>query len=93
VSALLRTVGTGTRSFLIASDLDENVPAQLDGSFGGAPLVVIQSCPSGDAVRCNQLFTRFKDVMTQLRVGPVLLFRPEQAGPVIAQWVRTGTAS
>lgn len=91
VSALLETAPpAGTHSYLLASDLEENVPPQLAGSFHGAPLVIIQACDSGDATYCQGLETTFVREMKRLDVGPVTVERPEVASQVIRQWIRTG---
>ncbi|HUA28492.1 MAG TPA: hypothetical protein VMC03_06375 [Streptosporangiaceae bacterium] len=91
VSALLVNVPPGGRhSYLLASDLEENEPAQLEGSFGGAPLVIVQTCDSGDVSTCQGLLQHFEALLHRLDVGPVTVIRPEDAGADIAQWIRTG---
>jgi len=91
VSALLVNVPAGDRhSYLLASDLEENVAPELQGSFGGAPLYIVQTCDSGIASTCEVLLHHFEALMRHLDVGPVTVIRPEEAGPDIAQWIRTG---
>lgn len=91
VSALLVNVPAGGRhSYLLASDLEENVPSELKGSFSGAPLFVVQTCDSGVVSTCDALLRRFEALMHRLDVGPVTVIRPEEAGADIAQWIRTG---
>jgi len=94
VSALLVDVPAGgRRGYLVASDLEENEAPQLAGSFGGAPLLIVQTCESGDAGRCQQLLSHFKALMHRLHAGRITVVRPEDAGPAIAQGVRTGEVS
>lgn len=91
ISALLTTVPpSGQHSYLLASDLEQNVPSQLAGSFDGAPLVIIQTCDSGDESFCAGLLERFLAAMHQLHVGQVIVIRPENAGHAIWQWMHTG---
>lgn len=91
ISALLATVPSGGRhSYLLASDLQENVAPQLAGSFHGAPLVIVQACDTGEAGYCNGLLQRFESEMRELDVGPVTVLRPEVASQAIARWVRSG---
>jgi hypothetical protein len=91
VSALLVNVPSGGRhSFLLASDLEENENPQLAGSFGGAPLIIVQTCDSGNASTCQGLLRHFERLMHRLDVGPVTVIRPEDAAVGIAQWIRTG---
>ena len=91
VSALLVNSAPGGRhSYLLASDLEENVAPQLQGSFGGAPLIMIQTCDSGDVTACQALLRHFETLMHRLDVGPITVIRPEEAGPDITQWIRTG---
>lgn len=89
VSGLLLTVPqTGRKTFLLASDLEENEAPQLAGSFDGSPLVIIQACDSGSASYCGGLLNHFIAEMRQLHVGPVTVVRPEDAALAITQWVR-----
>jgi hypothetical protein len=91
VSALLVNVPLGGRhSYLLASDLEENEATQLAGSFGGAPLIIVQTCDSGSVSSCQQLLHRFETLMHRLDVGPITVIRPEDAAVGIAQWIRTG---
>ena len=91
VSALLVNVpADGRHSYLLASDLEENVAPELEGSFHGAPLYIVQTCDSGRAATCDALRQRFKTLMRRLGVGPVTVIRPEEAGAAISQWIRTG---
>jgi hypothetical protein len=88
ITGLLGTVpATGTRSFLIASDLQEDLAPQLGGSFHGAPLVIIQACDSGNVSYCSGLLSAFEREMHQLHVGPITVIRPEDASQAIYQWV------
>jgi hypothetical protein len=88
VSGLLLTVpSAGKRTFLIASDLEENEAPQLAGSFNGSSLVIIQACDSGSASTCGALLTNFLGEMRKLHVGQVTVIRPEDAGAAITQWV------
>jgi hypothetical protein len=88
VSGLLLTVPkTGPRSFLIASDLQENEAPQLSGSFNGSSLVIIQACDSGSASYCDGNLAHFESEMKQLHVGTMTVVRPEDAGQAITQWV------
>lgn len=92
VSALLVTVPqVGRRSFLIASDLQENEAPQLEGSFAGAPLVIIQACDSGNATYCNGNLKTFVAEMKRLQVGPITLVRPEDAAQAVSDWVQGKT--
>lgn len=89
VSGLLLTVPrTGRRTYLIASDLQENRAPQLEGSFNGSPLVIVQACDSGKASYCDGLLRRFKTEMHRLHVGPMTVVRPENAAQAIGEWVR-----
>ena len=91
ISGLLTTVPPGgTHSYLLASDLQENIPPQLAGSFHGAPLIIIQTCDTGNAVYCQQLLDSFTRTMRRLDVGPITVVRPENAVTAITQWIRTG---
>jgi hypothetical protein len=91
VSALLTTVpASGTHSYLLASDLQEDVTPQLAGSFHGAPLVIIQTCDTGRAAHCQRLLDRFTVTMRRLGAGQITVVRPEQAAAAITQWIRTG---
>ena len=88
VSGLLVTVPqVGVRSYLIASDLEENKAPQLTGSFARAPLVVIQACDSGNASFCQGNLNNFLAEMKRLQVGSVTLVRPEDAAQAISEWV------
>jgi hypothetical protein len=88
VSGLLVTVGqSGRRSFLLASDLQENKTPQLQGSFAGAPLVIIQACDNGNSVTCSQLLAQFTKEMRQLNVGQITVIRPEDATQAINEWI------
>lgn len=91
MSGLLTTVPSGgAHSYLLASDLQENVTPQLAGSFHGRPLVIIQTCDTGNAAYCQRLLNRFSRMMRRLDVGPITVVRPEVAAAAIAQWIRTG---
>lgn len=91
ITVLLTTVPPGgTHSYLLASDLEENRPQQLTGSFHGAPLVIIQTCDSGNVAYCQQLLDSFTQTMRRLDVGPITVVRPENAAAAITQWIRTG---
>jgi hypothetical protein len=91
VSALLVDVPSGGRhSYLLASDLEENEPTQLAGSFGGAPLTIVQTCDSGNVSTCQGLLQHFETLMHRLDVGPITVIRPEDASTDIGQWIRTG---
>ena len=91
VSALLVNVPAGGRhSYLLASDLEENVAPELDGSFHGAPLYIVQTCDSGSVSTCHALLQHFEALMRHLDVGPVTVIRPEEAGTDIRQWIQTG---
>jgi hypothetical protein len=91
ISGLLTTVPPGgTHSYLLASDLQENVAPQLAGSFHGAPLVIIQTCDTGNVTHCRQLLTHFIGLMQRLDVGRITVVRPELAAADIDQWIRTG---
>ena len=94
VSALLLTTPPGgQRSYLLASDLQENVTPQLAGSFNGAPLVIVQACDSGNLAHCHHLYEHFAAEMRQLHVGDITVLRPEDAAQAIQEWVRTGSVS
>ena len=89
VSALLQTVRqSGHRSFLLASDLEDNMGPQLAGSFHRAPLVIIQACDNGDAAGCAATLNSFEKQMSKLHVGRITVVRPEDAAQAIAEWVR-----
>jgi hypothetical protein len=91
ISGLLTTVpASGTHSYLLASDLQEDVTPQLAGSFNGAPLVIIQTCDTGKAAHCQALLDRFTATMRRLGAGRITIIRPEAAAAAIGQWVRTG---
>jgi hypothetical protein len=94
VSALLLTVPPGGQhSYLLASDLEENVTPQLEGSFNRAPLVIVQTCDRGDLVYCHGLYEHFAAEMRGLDVGHITVIRPENAAHAIAEWIRTGGAA
>lgn len=94
VSGLLVTVPAGgNHSYLLASDLEENIAPQLHGSFGGAPLYIVQACDDGNGNHCAALLDRFTREMRRLHVGQVISVRPEDAASAIANWIRTGVAS
>jgi hypothetical protein len=94
VSGLLVTVpSSGSHSFLLASDLEENIAPQLHGSFHGASLYIVQACDNGDGSHCAGLLNRFTKEMRQLDVGQVITVRPEDAAQAIDSWVRTGEAT
>ena len=91
ISGLLTTVPRrGTHSYLLASDLEENMAPQLAGTFAGAPLVIIQTCDSGNAAFCLQLRQSFTQEMLGWDVGQITVVRPEDAMTAIALWIRTG---
>jgi hypothetical protein len=91
ISGLLTTVPRGgLHSYLLASDLEENMAPQLAGSFAGAPLIIIQTCDTGNATYCQQLLDGFTRTMRRLDVGPITVVRPENAAAAITQWIRTG---
>jgi hypothetical protein len=91
VSALLVNVPAGGRhSYLLASDLEENVAPELEGSFHSAPLYIVQTCDSGSVSSCDALLQHFEALMRHLDVGPVTVIRPEEAGADITQWIQTG---
>jgi hypothetical protein len=88
VSGLLVTVpAVGQRTYLLASDLQENEAPQLAGSFDGAPLIIVQACDSGNASYCGGLLTHFLGEMKKLHVGTVTLVRPENAAAALKEWV------
>jgi len=94
VSALLVTVPPGgNHSYLLASDLQENITQQLHGSFHGAPLYVVQACDNGNGNSCAELLKSFTKEMRQLDVGQVIPIRPEDAAAAISNWIRTGEAT
>jgi hypothetical protein len=94
VSALLVTVPTGgSHSYLLASDLQENIAPQLHGSFHGAPLYIVQGCDQGNGNECAALLGSFTKEMKKLDVGPVIPIRPENAARAISSWIRTGQAT
>lgn len=94
VSGLLVTVPPGgNHSFLLASDLEENIAPQLHGSFHGAPLYIVQACDGGNGYFCAGLLNRFTKEMRQLDVGQIITVRPENAAQAIDSWVRTGEAT
>jgi hypothetical protein len=94
VSALLVTVPPGgNHSYLLASDLQENIAPQLHGSFHGAPLYIVQACDNGDGSACAGLLSNFTKEMRQLDVGQVITIRPEDAAQAIDNWIRTGEAT
>jgi hypothetical protein len=87
-AALAVTTPAGTdRAFLVASDLEDTEPPELAGSFGGAPLTLLQPCPSGSAARCKVLADAFTARMARLHSGRVMLVRPELADSVIPAWL------
>jgi hypothetical protein len=94
VSGLLVTVPPGgNHSYLLASDLQENIAPQLHGSFHGAPLYVVQACDNGNGNSCAGLLQSFTKEMRQLDVGQVIPIRPEDAAAAISNWIRTGEAT
>ncbi len=94
VSALLVTVPPGgSHSYLLASDLQENIAPQLHGSFHGAPLYIVQACDNGDGNYCAGLLNSFTKEMQKLDVGQVIAIRPEDATQAIDSWIRTGEAT
>lgn len=94
VSGLLVTVPPGGgHSFLLASDLEENIAPQLHGSFHGASLYIVQACDKGDGHYCAGLLNSFTKEMRQLDVGQIIAIRPEDAAQAIGSWVRTGQAT
>jgi hypothetical protein len=94
VSALLVTVPlSGSHSYLLASDLQENITPQLHGSFHGASLYVVQACDNGNGNSCARLLANFTKEMRQLGVGQVIPIRPEDAATAIVSWIRTGQAT
>lgn len=91
VSGLLVNVPAGGRhSYLLASDLEENVTPELEGSFHGAPLFIVQTCDSGSVTTCEGLLRHFEGLMRLLQAGPITVIRPEEAGADIIQWIQTG---
>jgi hypothetical protein len=91
ISGLLTTVPAGgMHSYLLASDLEQDVPPQMEGSFHGAPLIIIQTCDTGNAAHCQGLLQSFTNAMHQLDVGPITVVRPEDAASAISQWIRIG---
>jgi hypothetical protein len=94
VSALLVTMPPGgNHSYLLASDLQENIAPQLHGSFHGAPLYVVQACDNGNGNSCAELLKSFTKEMRQLGAGQVITIRPEDAAAAISNWIRTGKAT
>jgi hypothetical protein len=94
VSALLVTVPSGgNHSYLLASDLQENIAPQLHGSFHGAPLYIVQGCDQGNGNQCAALLESFTKEMKKLDAGPVIPIRPENAARAIGNWIRTGQAT
>jgi hypothetical protein len=89
MSTLLQLVHRdGPRTFLIATDCNEPVPPQLQGDFQGDPLIVVQTCVSGDAALCDGYYQTFVDRMRTLHVGQVTRYRPEEAGEAIRKWIQ-----
>jgi hypothetical protein len=94
ISGLLVTVPqAGRHSYLLASDLEENAAPQLEGSFHGAPLIIVQTCDGGSASFCSGLLQLFLAKMHRLDVGTVTVVRPEDAAQAIDQWIHTGEVS
>jgi len=78
------------REFLIASDLAENVHPQLAGGLDGAPVVVLQACPEGDAGRCARRLREFRARMRTLHAGEVTTLQPALAGDVLRDLLTAG---
>lgn len=90
VTDLLQTVPKPYhRSFMVASDLDDNVAIQIAGSFDQATMTLLITCPSGDIGRCDRLKDTFVGHMKDLDVGPVTSLRAELADRAVADWLDT----
>jgi hypothetical protein len=78
VSALARTMGPGPRRLVLASDLEQNQPPQLDGELQGTRVLIIQPC-ARDAGRCSTLRDRWSQLLRGRGAAGVTVIRPERA--------------
>lgn len=91
MSALASVVPpTPDRKFALASDLLDNQPMQSAGGFDGAPVQIIQACPSGEAAVCAAAAARFTDWLTKQGAAVPPVARPEVAEQVFAAWLGGG---
>lgn len=89
VAALGETAPGHPRRFLVASDLDENVPTQTAGDLHGDTITVIQPCPTGDATACAHLANAFTAWTTARGGRPPTVTRPENLSATVATWADT----
>lgn len=78
----------GTPRYLLASDLQENVSAQLSGSLDNQPVFVIQPCPSGVGQTCDGNFKRMSDQLKQLHAGRIVRETQASADQAVAEWMK-----
>lgn len=67
-------------TYVVASDLQDNGSTSGKTSLGGADVVLIQACPSGNAAKCDRTLDKFTKWLTRSDAGPVTVTSAE-AGP------------
>jgi hypothetical protein len=90
VSALAQDLRAyGKPNLLLASDLQENVTAELSGSLENQPVFVIQPCPSGVAQTCDAAFARMRRLLHMLHAGTVERATAASIAPAVSSWLRS----
>jgi hypothetical protein len=87
VSALAETVPQGPRSFILASDLEENEPPQITGDLHGTRILVIQPC-DGTAASCAALQTSWRALFANQGATDITFIRPEDAAQVLPTFMK-----
>jgi hypothetical protein len=75
------------RSFMIASDLQDNEPRQVDGDYEHAPITLLQTCPNGDLAHCDKLADRLSRRLRPRRAGPITRIRAELIDRTVDAWL------
>lgn len=79
---------TPTRRLLLASDLREN-ETRLPGSYGGSPVLVVQSCPRGTETGCAALAGTWSARLVAEGAGHVQTMRADAASAALNEWMES----
>jgi hypothetical protein len=88
VAALMTVPATyPDATVVVASDLGDNEFTGTDPVFNGAPMLIIQPCPKGDAGTCAARLEAFTSWTSAHGAGPVSLARPEAGDVALTQLI------
>ena len=90
MTALGEVMPVGSRRIVLASDLGQNEPPQTSRTLGGAYVLVVQPCDSGNLTRCQQRQVTWRRLLMRDGADDVHFIRPEQASTVVPRFLREG---